>query len=281
MQQKRFLDTSVLRKLLFGTQAYRDYLKDQFKDDPLFISAYVKMEFKRSFIISLIGFYNVLNMPSIENTSDALRFWSNEYRNPYLKAIHELISDFLANQNLISDSAFDKAKALLEIGRLIKRYMAEIRMKFKDTGIDSTRCAREQVPFKIDRYNMESDFEKYVMQFKDVKACRQKCNIHTFLDKKKSKIETLITEAQKLSKTRHTKGFINISENLNKILNEGYSKCTCSMCGKIGDAVIALDAPTNMQIESLDHSFDYLCPPLRLENKKHPSESQLHKKINR
>ncbi|MEQ8957151.1 MAG: hypothetical protein RLP02_04380 [Coleofasciculus sp. C2-GNP5-27] len=44
---------------------------------------------------------------------------------------------------------------------------------------------------------------------------------------------------------------------------------------KIGDAVIALNAPRQMQLEHTDNSFDYLCPPIEQPHNKHPSENQV------
>ena len=43
---QHFLDTSVLRSLLLGTQIYKQYFESQFTDKPLYISNYVQMELK-------------------------------------------------------------------------------------------------------------------------------------------------------------------------------------------------------------------------------------------
>ena len=46
---------------------------------------------------------------------------------------------------------------------------------------------------------------------------------------------------------------------------------------EIGDAIIALDAPRDMQLEHTDHSFDHLCPPIGQPHRKHPSEQHIVK----
>lgn len=47
-----FLDTSILRSLLLGTQAYKQYLESQFTNQPLYISSYVQMEWNQLALFS-------------------------------------------------------------------------------------------------------------------------------------------------------------------------------------------------------------------------------------
>ncbi|HLC26572.1 MAG TPA: hypothetical protein VJM80_07355, partial [bacterium] len=68
-----------------------------------------------------------------------------------------------------------------------------------------------------------------------------------------------------------------IAENLNEILTKTVSACSCKRCESIGDAVIALDAPRNMQLEHTDKSFTHLCPPINQAHKQHPSENSIVK----
>ncbi|MHC5931988.1 MAG: hypothetical protein ACYTXM_40475, partial [Nostoc sp.] len=84
-----------------------------------------------------------------------------------------------------------------------------------------------------------------------------------------------------LPKNSNTRGFINIAKNLNEILTQGAAACNCKRCEKIGDAVIALNAPRSMQLSHTDNSFNYLCPPINQPHYKHPSENQIVTNINR
>lgn len=88
---QHFLDTSVLRSLLLGTQVYKQYFKSQFTDQQLYISNYVQMEMKRSYLINLISFYFVLRLETINNIGDAITLWSNRFKASELKAILQLI----------------------------------------------------------------------------------------------------------------------------------------------------------------------------------------------
>jgi len=69
----------------------------------------------------------------------------------------------------------------------------------------------------------------------------------------------------------------NLAEGLKRFTDEFGDVETCrSQCKeKIGDAVIALNAPRQMRLEHTDNSFDYLCPPIEQPHHKHPSENQV------
>ncbi|MEQ8536081.1 MAG: hypothetical protein RIB93_01240 [Coleofasciculus sp. D1-CHI-01] len=47
---QHFLDTSVVRSMLLGTQAYRQYFNSNLAERPLYISNYIQMEMKRSYL---------------------------------------------------------------------------------------------------------------------------------------------------------------------------------------------------------------------------------------
>jgi hypothetical protein len=72
-----FLDSSVLRSLLLGTQIYNQYLESQLTNQKLYISNYVQMEMKRSYLINLISFYFVLRLSTTSYQSTRL----GEFRN--------------------------------------------------------------------------------------------------------------------------------------------------------------------------------------------------------
>ncbi len=59
----------------------------------------------------------------------------------------------------------------------------------------------------------------------------------------------MVEIASQLPKNTNTRGFINIANNLKEILTIGEKACDCKRCEKIGDAVIALSAPRNLQLE--------------------------------
>ncbi|WP_414755624.1 hypothetical protein [Anabaena sp. CCY 9910] len=271
-----FLDTSVLRSLLLGTQVYKQYFKSQFTDQPLYISNYVQMEMKRSYLINLISFYFVLRLETINNIGDAITLWSNRFKASELKAILQLIPQLFSTHQLNFSSPEDKEKALAVLGIYIKRFELLLRKKFNNTNTDATACTRALVPLNLDLQNAAAGLKQFADEFGDVEICRSQCQIDQFLlVQYRSEIEQLVQIASQLPKNSNTRGFIKIVNNLKEILTQGAAACDCKRCAKIGDAVIALNAPRNMQLEHTDNSFDYLCPPINQPHYKHPSENQI------
>ncbi|MDZ7962907.1 MAG: hypothetical protein RMY34_34430 [Aulosira sp. DedQUE10] len=279
---QHFLDTSVLRSLLLSTQAYKQYFESQFTDQPLYISNYVQMEMKRSYLINLISFYFVLRLETINNIGDAIALWSNRFKTSELKAILQLIPQLFSTHQLNFSSHQDKETALSVLAIYIKRFELILRKKFNNTNIDSTACARALVPLTLDLKNPAVGLKQFADEFGDVETCRSKCQIDQFLlVQYRDEIEQLVEQASQLPKNSNTRGFIKIAQNLKEILVQGAVACNCKRCEKIGDAVIALNAPRSMQLEHTDNSFDYLCSTINQPHYKHLSENQIVTNINR
>jgi hypothetical protein len=270
--EKHFLDTSVARPILTGATKYRAYYSSQFKTDRLYVSRFVKMEFRRSFILNLINFFDVLDMPEIQCIDDATTLWSNRFKTSELKAVLQIIAKLFDTQRLSGSSAKDKEKALRVLGILIKRYQTLIE-GYTDVGTNTTHCARAQVPLNIDLANLREDITTFFERFNDTKTCRDNCVIDKFLlARYRTEVERYVTVAKSLKTGKGNDGFKRIAENLEQILSGGPSACSCKRCEKIGDAVIALDTPRNLPIEHTDYSFDHLCSELAQPHRRHPSE---------
>jgi len=276
---KHFLDTSVVRPLLHGTTAYKAYFAKVFGDDPCDISQYVLMEFRRGFLLPLVGFYFYLTMPTIETIGDALTLWSQKFGKGELKAVVQLIGGLLDAQELNSAKPQDLAKAQLAVGRYVKRLDAKLRGRFKDLSKDTTQCARARVALKVDLERLSDDLGKFSEGFKDTVRCRSLCRIDDFILRRyRKEISDYAAQAAKLAKNREAQGFLAIAEHLQKVLNQGEQVCSCAHCAKIGDAVIALDADRAMQVEHTDLSFEHLCPPIKQPHQLHPSEMEVHQR---
>lgn len=237
------------------------------------MSRFVKMEFRRSFLVNLIRFFFVLDMAHIESVDDAAILWSNKFKTSELKAILQIISKLFDTEKIDSSSSTEKEKALLALGRLIKRYETLIE-GYTDIGTHSTRCARANVTLDINLEKLREDLHGFLELFDDTKSCRDRCVVDEFLlSKKRKAVERFVALSGSLSKQKETAGFKRIVENLEDILSEGPSACSCKRCEKIGDAVIALDTPRSFSIEHTDYSFDQLCDSLGQPHQRHPSET--------
>lgn len=92
---KHFLDTSVARSLLTGTAAYKSYLNSELGNERRYVTSFVPMEVRRSFLDAAINFYFTLEMPSILNVDDALKLWSDNFKGSRLKAVLQLIGGLM------------------------------------------------------------------------------------------------------------------------------------------------------------------------------------------
>lgn len=273
--QEHFLDTSVARSLLLATRMYQNYFNSIFGNQQLYISNYVLMEIKRSYIINLISFYFILRLDAISTIGDAITLWSNRFKGSELKAILQFIPQLFGDYQFNPNNPQNKEQALYVLASYIKRFELILRTKFKSIN-DSTACTRGLVALTVDLKSPESGFKKFVSEFGDVKACRSQCQIDKFLlTQYRSEIESLVKLASQLPKNTNTRGFINIASNLKEILTSGAAACDCKRCEKIGDVVIALNTPRHMQLEHTDSSFNYLCPTINQSHYKHPSENQV------
>lgn len=268
----------MLRPLLHGSHAYRRYFAEQLGDDPCYVSRYVLMEYRRSFIQSLIGFYFYLELPTVETVGDAFQLWSHKFRKGELKAVLQLVGQLLDSHQLSQDDPRDLERAKREVGRFIKLIDAKARQTFKDVSKDTTHCARAAVPLEVDLSRLSEDLRRFVDAFGDTKTCRTNCRIHDFiLNRHRAQVEGYSKQAAALPKSASNRGFIAISEQLDRVIEGGANHCSCAHCEKIGDAVIALDAPRDMQLEHVDESFEHLCPPIGQPHRLLPSEVRVLK----
>lgn len=271
-----FLDSSVVRPMLLGTQAYQQYFETQFGDRPRYISPYVQMEIWRSYLRNIIEFYFTLRLPTIPTLSDALTFWSNKHQTSKHKAIEQLVAQLLSKRSVNFSRPEDKEKALKALELLIRQFVRSFQTRFTSTEEDSTQCARALAPLNVAAENLVEELKRFAIGFDDVETCRSLCLIdHFLLTLHRSDLEAYVQQAAALPKNSQTRGFIRIAENLQDILEKGAIACSCRRCEQIGDVVIALDAPRHMQLEHTDQAFDYLCPPIQQPHRKHPSETQI------
>lgn len=278
---KHFLDSSVVQPMLLGSSAYRKYFEDQFAGENIYTSDYVQMEIKRSCIVPFINFYFLLALPNIESIGDALSVWSNRFSGREIKAVERLIGVLIDTHQLSDLNPKDKPKALRRIGFLIKRIEGQLRRKFTNIGANTTRCARAKillVSSQTDQNPVSDQLEQFIQKFNDVDDCRSKCRVDDFfLNRFRTKVVAFFEHAEKLDrpKSRENRGFIDITENLRRIIKTDGDACSCRMCGRIGDAIIALETPENMRLEHTDYSFDNLCDVIDKPHQRHPSEMEM------
>jgi hypothetical protein len=270
------LDSSVVRPMLLGTRTYQQYFATQLQDQPCHISPFIRMEMYRSYLRNVIEFYNTLDLPGIHSFSDALTLWSNRYQGSKHKAIQQLVAK-LFSQNTHQISLQTKESSRSAIAALIQEFIRDVQTQFLLLDTNTPQCARALVTLEPDgKEDFIETMEQFTDAFDDVTTARRQCRIHDFLlQDHRASLEAYRQQAEAQSKTSASRGFIAIVDTLKIILEQGESACSCKCCERIGDVVIALDAPRHLQLEHTDQAFDYLCPPIGQPHRKHPSETQI------
>jgi hypothetical protein len=281
VREKHFLDTSVLRPLLLGSTAYRQHLSGLFPANSRYISIYVQMEMRRSFIRSLVAFYSVLQMPTVFSIQDAITLWSNEFKQSRLKAIIQLVAQILGTHDLNFSQEKDKEKASIVLASYIIRFESKLHQSFKDPGQDTTRCTRALVRLPYYADDVSRGLQEFAQQFDDTNYCRDNCSIdHVLLRRYSAQVKSIIDVANSTASNNDTRGFLAIANQLAIIVEKGPGACSCHRCEKIGDAVITLETPRDMLLAHLDNSFNYLCPPVGQGHSQPLSETAFHKTLN-
>jgi hypothetical protein len=228
------------------------------------------MEVRRGYVCHLIDFYSLLSMDHVHSLSEAMTLWTHSFSGRGVKAVLGLVAQLISGHRLDPSTQRDKTRVQVAIRSYIRSIEAKMRGQFKDTGQDRTRCRRARVALRsFDDISLRA-FRK---QFGDTDACRRGCAIDSFLTGTYPvEVETFIRQAEGMT-GRESLGFRKVAGELKRLSEKGAQVCTCASCSKIGDAVIALDAPRHMDLAHTDHSFDHLCPPIGQPHTKLPPES--------
>jgi len=275
-KEKYFLDTSIVHPYLQSSQPYKQYLKNHFLDNPLYITKYVKMEYYRGHLRNLLDFYFHLSMDSVKTLGDAIIIWNHHFASRKNKAISGFVANLFNTHNLNINDINDKSNALTILATYIKRLAIKLKRSFKDVGTDETKCARANITLEGIAINQDTSeiYNKFIKEFDDVKKCRSQCTIDIFFSKKYNKeANNYIEYLNKLDKQKRSEniGFVKIISGLENAMKNG--KFSCHLCKIIGDAVISLEAPICMRLEHTDHSFDHLCTIINQPHFKHPHET--------
>ena len=276
MPTKHFLDTSVFRPAILSSDVYKKYLKTSIDYKAAYASPFIQMEFTRSYILNVIDFYFVLNLPSVKTVEDALSVWQHKFGKAALKAIVVLIPKVFSTHHKVDmQQASDKAKAQKILAMYIKRLAIKAQGLFKDPSNDNTKCPLGTLSLDVEMGTANQDLGNYCDAFRNP-SNRKACKVDKIiLEKYQNEIRSLLQRSTTTPRNNDTKGFHDIVENINIILTKGGGACTCSMCAKIGDLIISLNTPKDMQLEHTDKSFDYLCPPINQPHRKLLSEIEI------
>lgn len=197
---KHFLDTSVVRSLLLGTKAYQQYFESQLDPPSRYISPFIAMEIKRSYLRNVIKFYFTLRLPTLETVADAITFWSNHFQGSKHKAIEQLVAQLLTQEAFSNLNPLQKDQALAILEAYLRQFITALMGEFTHLDSDSTECTRASVPLFLNTSDFAESLKAFIDEFDDLQTCREQCRIAEFLlEDYKLQLENYLSQAELLS----------------------------------------------------------------------------------
>lgn len=275
IDQKSFLDTSVAIKLRAGHSEHRAYLLRAITE-PHYVNGYVRMEFYRALLLHWIHLYFESAYSFHRTFSDALTFCGDRFgRGP--KAYLGAIAAVIQSAGFAIDSPSEKEICRRKLEDVIFSMARAFEFAYRDIG-DPTQCARIRSPLRVSnadsRINTLIEFEAI---FVDVKESRARCSIEKFFGTGKYSPQMQTIEQQ--AKNGSASDLLKKMEGVLRKGNEDPASVTCSMCEKVGDAIIAITIPQGWKMHSLDTAHELICKALDKQAQIHPSVARL-KSIN-
>lgn len=240
-RDKYLLDTSLQIERLYAQDTEKEVRRLIQRGD-IYSSYFVLYEFKAGLIQHIIEFYFVVKVS--QDISLAKAYWANNFSQRGSKYIHILES--LIFKNLDSISTKDTYTYLLVIEATIYHMLCNFYTDLK--GLVGQFKDLEVSNFNLDSSDNYADFMALCERNKFVK-------LKVFFERNMDSLKKLIENEDLENATKYKKiynGLVEIQNNLNKADTHNISKA-------VGDAVIAIDTPSDYTIAGLDASFNLLC----------------------
>jgi len=252
-----FLETSVIRNLLFGHSLFKREIERAICANPCDTSFFVFMEFKRGVIQTLIELYYVV--AEEESPADAFHYFSQSFRIRETKTVLSAIGALLLQRDLENN----KQKVLVTLERLIRESLIRFNGLIRKFINDKSKCP-------LAKASIENSYEEFQQQI----TCEAKCQISQFWKDNKLILEKLIHQGN-VEPHRSNKGFSNALPMYEKVIedpNLGQRKNTCP---RLGDTIIAIEMPSSHTMLTFDKSFESLCSILGKDVTRLPSLKEL------
>jgi hypothetical protein len=249
----------VTRQLLHGTSAYKRFLTEELRPRPHYVSRYIRKEYIAGLVIPAIDLYFILSRREIATLNDAITLMRERFSIRDMKALITIAIELARMRKIDPDEPKDKPVFMRHLAMLVATFIGVFDSRFTDVGRDSTACARALVPFRLDLENISDSLMAYVRAFNDLDACRRRCHIDEFLCLRSSRVAKYVDSKDLPPRTRGDRDFRRMARLLSDAKDADCRPCKCTLCNKIGDAIIVADSLPEMEVNHIDTSFDRLC----------------------
>lgn len=241
---KFVLDTSVSMVAIGGsTPNHNVYFNEIVENGTLFVSVYVRMEFIRRWICTLIK--NAMISDQSSSVKQALHYIEQDFSSRSVKVTLSALAEYWVNFSNASSAAelaeeFAHASVLL-----LKRFDETLTAKINN----GSECQVGARPLKVDFNTLMSDLRDFYSEFTEEVL---DCGVNDFVDMQDRRSRaTRILDDKRSIKCTSAKNLDSIRSSENPI--------TCKNCSTIGDVVIALEQPSKSHLLHTDRSFIEYC----------------------
>lgn len=238
------------------------------------VSKFIRMEYLRGMIASLIELYFLIKESSSVN--DALIDWAQQFAIRPLKFTLLTITKWLTGH----EDYENKTASLRRLGEAIVRMMEDFDHKFS-SDYDPLSCALGHLSFPARTFDEDTllDFKE---EFDRIIISTPTCRLCQFrrdqLRHMKAKGIDLHSEKQR-QKYKHIRGYIRQAEWMEKAISADEVEPGCHWCKMLGDTIIALHSPQEAVLVAVDRAFIPLTTLLGKKGLLIPSLAQLKKQL--
>jgi hypothetical protein len=240
------------------------------------VSNFIRMEYLRGVVLNLIELYFLIK--ESDSVSDALIDWSQKVaQERKLKIVLMTMPQWVSDQ----EDWKDKAKSMRRLGDLVVRLVSDFDDAFKGRAKDRLECRLGKVRFPRRAFS-EDVLLRFYERFKAIQASTPDCKLCEFKNTQQTELSRqqidLHGPAQRTKYAKHT-GYVQQAERVEEILQKQHPSPKCRFCERVGDTIIALQAPKKAILVTADRAYVAFSDILNREIRLLPSLAQLKQQL--
>ncbi len=243
-----FLDTSILRQAFGGHTLQKQALS--LIPEPHYVCQYAKMEFYRAVVAYSIDLYFEAEHESHSCFADACSLFLESFSSRDLKALTTLLLKMLEEQDFDIHAPQKKDVCRRRLKYLIFSLIHDIETRYRDSGTNRAACSKL---LEIPRLTDKGNKDEILLKFRERLKANQtpNCRASKFFADTKNRSYFLCVQG----KSSQSPAAKKVADELSARM-VAPQRTTCTACSKLGDVIIAADAPPNSTIHALDRLFE-------------------------
>lgn len=246
MKKKKFLvETSAVRAIVGpATDAQANTFRECTKDGALFTSAYIRMEFIRRWICSMIEMATVVHR--YDNVQQALTYLEQSFSPRAVKSHSACIQEFLLHSGNLNASPSAVAE---ELARTAFHWLRRFDKIFPSRIQNRARCRRGNRAMPQSFVDLVDSLNEFYVAFSNPIL---DCEVNGFvgLSNRHSVAQSLVNSVtdKQVPCLEHLRNYVN-----------SQSHITCKECERIGDVIISLEQTRSYILAHVDGAFKHRC----------------------